>query len=434
MEEAPGLKRIDKIFYGMGRFGSTTLLTIFSIATFYLYDKVYGVDPVLNGIANALGKIAIAISGFVMGYISDITIHPKLGRRKPFIISGTTLLALSFILLYIPEFVISLQDKFLLFIWEAIWASSFNFFYGYLLTPYQAWLPEITRPDERVEVSGYENLFNILGNIVGMGGAFAIPLILALNRAIWYQLIVVLGITEILFYLPAYFRIREPEVYIKQPNILKELKIVVSNVNYMTWIFSRGILSVGVTMLTALIMIFLEDYLHFIGLQYLIVAISVMIIIMFFFLIWGIISKKYRIKKSMIIALASLGSALVSLYMLRFIPAIATRQVLGITLMLIGAIGLSGYWLFNYVILANIIEGDTILTGESRAGIYTGFDSIVLNLWQALGYMLTGYVRKMFVGEAHVAWGPIAGIFVLIGLLVFFYVDPEPHLTLKKEK
>ncbi len=432
MKEHPNLKRVDKIFYGMGRFGSTTLLSIFSLATYYLYDQLYKIDPVLNGIANALGKGAIAISSFAMGYISDITIHPKLGRRKPFIISGTILLGISFIMLFAPELFISTTSEFMLFVWEAIWASAFNFFYGYLLTPYQAWLPEITRPDERVEVSGYENIFNLLGNIVGMGGSFALPLIIMYNRQIWYELIVILAIIEILCYLPAYLRISEPKIYIEQPKILKELKIVISNRNYVAWIFSRGILSVGVIMLTTLILKFLEKYLQFYGTQYLMVAIIVMIVIMIFFFAWQIISKKYRIKKSMYISLGSLGIALILLYSLDFLP-LAIKQSLGLSLMIVGALGLSGYWLFNYVILANIIEGDTLVTGESRAGIYTGFDGIILNIWQALAYVITGFVDKNFPIEITALWGVIAGVFVLLGLLIFRYVDPEPHLSLRKE-
>jgi len=430
MQNTQRLRKSDKVFYGLGRLGSTTLLSVFSLATYYLYDKVYSVDPVLNGIANALGKLSIAVSSFVMGYISDRTIHPRLGRRKPFILSGSIFLAISFVMLYIPELLIDTSAMFTLFIWEAIWASGFNFFYGYLLTPYQAWLPEITMPDERVEVSGYENLFNLIGNIIGMGGSFALPFIIMYKREIWYELIIVLSIVEILCYLPAYLRIREPEVYIKQPNIIQELRIVISNRHYILWIFSRGILSVGVIMVTTLIMKFLEQYLQFMGIQYLTVALGVMVVIMVFFFIWQIISKKYRVKKSMYFSLGILGISLMLLYTLDFLSP-PLKQTAGLFLLVLGAIGLSGYWLFNYVILANIIEGDTLITGESRAGIYTGFDGIILNIWQATAYVITGYVDKIYPVSTSALWGLVAGISVIVGLLIFRYVDPEPHLTIK---
>ena len=426
-EEFTGLKKSDKIFYGMGRFGSTALLTLITLATFFLYQTRFSLDPVLNGYANAIGKIAIAISGFVMGYISDIKVHPKLGRRKPYIISGSIFLAISFVLLFTPEFLIDITNQLYLFIYEATWLASFNFFYGYLLTPYQAWLPEITRPDERVEVSGYENVFNLIGNIVGTGGSFAIPLLAKSDLTILYYFIVIISIVEILFYLPAYIRIREPKIYLKQPNIIKDVKIIVSNINYMYWIFARGIISIGLTIILTVLLGFLSSYLALTDIKYLGAALGVMIVIMIAFILWSHMSKVWGLKKSFIASEIVLVIPLSLIIILLFIGDKNLKQLLGIILLTTGGIGLSGYWLYNYAILANIIDADTKMRGESRAGSYTGFDSIVLNIFQAIGYVIVGYIFAIF-GKVlgYIYWAPIAALFVLIGLIVFLKVEPEP--------
>ena len=426
-EEFIGLEKIDKIFYGMGRFGSTALLTLITLATFFLYQTRFSLDPVLNGYANAIGKIAIAISGFVMGYISDVRVHPKLGRRKPYIISGSILLAISFVLLFTPEFFIDITNQFYLFLYEATWLASFNFFYGYLLTPYQAWLPEITRPEERVEVSGYENVFNLVGNIVGTGGSFAIPLLAKSDLTILYYFVVIISIVEILFYLPAYLRIKEPKIYLKQPNIVKDIQIIISNKNYMYWIFARGIISIGLTIVLTVILGFLSDYLALTDIKYLGAALGVMLVILIAFGLWTYMSKVWGIKKSFIASEIVLVIPLSLIVILLFISDKNLQQLLGIILLTTGGIGLSGYWLYNYAILANIIDADTKQRGESRAGSYTGFDSIVLNIFQAIGYVIVGYNFAIF-GKVlgYIYWAPIASIFILIGLIVFLKVEPEP--------
>ncbi|NIU86068.1 MAG: hypothetical protein GWN56_01825, partial [Nitrosopumilaceae archaeon] len=72
---------------------------------FWAYIYIFEIPPELSGIGNAVGKIAIAFSGFFFGYLSD-AIDPskrKLGRRKLFIWIGAPLLAFSFVMLFTPH-------------------------------------------------------------------------------------------------------------------------------------------------------------------------------------------------------------------------------------------------------------------------------------------------------------------------------------------
>ena len=419
------MKRIDKIFYGMGRFGSTTLLSVVSLATFYIYLSKYGLDPWLNGIANGIGKLIIAFSGFFVGYLSDKTIHPRLGRRKPFIISGAIALAISFIMLFIPEFFIPLNDQILVFVYETVWNGSFQFFYGYLLTPYQAWLPEITWPEERVEVSGYENTFNILGNIVGIVGSFALPVVIEQGGLLLFQVVVLFGIIEILFYLPAYIRIQEPKKYIKQPNIIRETLIALKNKNYVTWLIAQGFMSIGLTILITIVLTYIETVLQLTGILYLAFGGELLVVVVIFFLIWNKLSKRWKIKRTMNISLAILILSLPLTWFIGQYPMPLPTQTMGFVLIALAASGLSGYWLFPYVIIAHIVEADEIITGESRAGMYTGFNSIPLNFFQAVAYVITGYVVGLPNMLGYYLWGPVCSIFILIGLLIFQLVETD---------
>lgn len=230
-----------------------------------------------------------------------------------------------------------------------------------------------------------------------------------------------------LFYLPAYIRIKEPKIYLKQPNIIRDIKIIISNTNYMYWIFARGVMSIGLTIVLTTILGFLSDYLALTSIRYLGAALGVMLVILIAFGLWSFMSKIWGIKKSFTASGIVLIVPLSLLILLLYIGDQDLKQLLGIVFLTVGGIGLSGYWLFNYAILANIIDADTRARGESRAGSYTGFDSIVLNIFQATGYVMVGYIFAIF-GDTlgYVYWAPISAIFVLIGLIIFLKVEPEP--------
>jgi len=145
----------QKIYYGICRFGTTILLNVVFLATFWMYSNTIDLDPMLNGIGNAAGKIVIGISSFFFGFVSDSlsSSKAKYGRRKLFIWIGAPLLGLSFTMLFIPHFIIPDGSQNAIFLWLLIWNSMFHFFYGFLLTPYQSWLPELIILEERVGVS-----------------------------------------------------------------------------------------------------------------------------------------------------------------------------------------------------------------------------------------------------------------------------------------
>ena len=431
VEDFEPLPRIDKIFYGMGRFGSTTLLTLISLATFYLYKEIFELSDVLNGYANAIGKLAIMISSIVMGYLSDKTRHPRLGRRKPFIISGSILLAISFSFLFFPNLFIDVKNQLMLFAYEAFWLAAFNFFYGYLLTPYQAWLPEITRPEERAEVSGYENLFNVLGNIVGTGGSFAIPIVAKNAPNILYNFVIIVSIIEIFFYIPSVIRIKEPKISLYQPKFLSELSIVIKDRNFINWIISRGIMSMGHTIMLTVLLGFLSEFLKLTDIKYLGTALFLMVLIMISFAVWVKLSrKKGMIKRLLIIGNALMIVGLFSIITLAPQYDLVLKQQIALVYLTLGAFGLAAYWILNYVILANIIDANAKVTGVSRAGTYTGFDGIVLNIFQASGYVIVGYIFALF-GDyyGYVYWGPISAVLILLGTIYFYlFVNPEPEV------
>ena len=75
----------QRIYFGVGKFGTAIFMQVVTIATVYIYGSAFQLDYKLNAIGNAVGKIFIAFSGFIFGYISDILKNPRWGRRKFFV-------------------------------------------------------------------------------------------------------------------------------------------------------------------------------------------------------------------------------------------------------------------------------------------------------------------------------------------------------------
>ncbi len=80
---------------------------------------------------------------------------------------------------------------------------------------------------------------------------------------------------------------------------------------------------------------------------------------------------------------------------------------------------MTGIW------FADLAEDDQKRTGEMKAGIYIGFPSIALNLFQALGPIILGAVNEIAysipgtaVPIGLVLWGPVCSLFLIVAYFV----------------
>ncbi len=420
----------QRIYYGICRFGTTILLNVVFLATFWMYSNTVDLDPMLNGIGNAVGKLVIGVSSFFFGFVSDSlsSSAAKYGRRKLFIWIGAPLLGLSFTMLFIPHFIIPGGSQTVLFLWLLIWNSLFHFFYGFLLTPYQSWLPELTKPEERVGVSAIMNITNLFGGAVGAGFSLLMAGIIQEEGGVVGDAALVLlsfailfSVVEIIMFIPALVTIKEKHVATKKKNIWKELKIALKNKNYVVWMISYAILSIGVTIMSALMLDFVHEVLGLnTTLDNLIFAALMFVAMVIGFYTWSVVSRKKGIKISLIISYCLL---LIWMPLTPFVGKITLipLAVQGYVFGFIAIFGMSAAFLFPYVIIADIADRDEKDTLENRSGVYTGFKSIPTNIAQAGGFILVGYLLST---DIDLIWiGPIVTIFLAIALPIMLLGD-----------
>ncbi len=452
---------LRKFIYGFSRMGSTLLLDFQSIITLYLYFTFFHLSGFSSGLGTMFGKIAIAFSGFFMGYISDRIPPNRLGRRKPFLIIGAPLLSLSFAMLFLPHQFLSIADfsspdaleQGSLFAWLTVWSIAFNFSYGFLVTPYQSMLPEAFEEKDRIGASVFESAFNFLASIPG----FLIVVILPEMGATWGsagpdgafdEIILYMFIINIIVYLPAIFLMpiwkKDADAFrasqsVKSDNapaspatrpalkdvIKSDLKRVLWNKNYVLFVVFTGLAETGMFMTMTAFPGYLDVVFTFTDDEFVTIALVFLVIILVSVVFWMLLAKRTSIHRTFVIGFI----ALICTLPFSLVVGISVDGSLLVATVFIGAIifGFLCEWLFQYVMLANMVEDDERRTGESHSGLYHGSLNFLENLFQGLAYLVVGSLLELptvsfgvnTFSSGYFWWGPIAAIFLVFGLLLF---------------
>lgn len=448
--------KLRKLIFSFPRLGTSLVLGIEGFALYTLYVVGYLLDPFLVGFALAMGYLSVALGQFLLGWISDKK-YTKLGRRKPYLIAFGPLLGISFIFLLMPALVLpDMNDKFAIFLWLLIWDIVFRFSYA-VTTPYQAWMAEEFPVYERPKVSQYQNTFNFIGN----GLMALITLIVftdvfdkvsASPNSIPFEfllIVVIFGtIAVVLFFLVALILPTEPYYEIKT-NLKENLKITVKNRNFMKVVLMQGISGFAWSILSTVMLTYTELVLNLSGTEYLIIAIVLLLSIFIFLFMWRKQIEKIGKKKALLYVFL-IGIFFLPITLLGLISQIP-HLLLGIVFICGVGVILGGWYLFPYILYADIAEDDEKRTGDLKAGLYTGFPSIVLNIFQAAGIFLLGVltgdplvfngiiifqmpdvtVGTLTFSLGYIIWGPLCSLILIIS---YFYTKKYVKLDFKWEE
>ena len=95
------IKKSEKAFFALADFYGGGGQALIGVIYFFFLTDIIGLAPALAGIVTLISEIWDAISDPVMGMIGDNT-RTKMGRRRPFLLVGGCLLAVSFALIFMP--------------------------------------------------------------------------------------------------------------------------------------------------------------------------------------------------------------------------------------------------------------------------------------------------------------------------------------------
>ncbi|GAI81245.1 unnamed protein product [marine sediment metagenome] len=199
-----------------------------------------------------------------------------------------------------------------------------------------------------------------------------------------------------------------------------------------------GISGFGWSMMSTGMLKYTQDALQLGTLEYVIVAVVLLLFIFIFLYFWRKRIQK-KGKKATLLLVFLLAVCFFPVTLLALIP-MESYLILGIIFMMGIAAILGGWFLFPYIVYADIAEDDEKTTGELKAGIYAGFPSIILNIFQAVGAILIGALFELpdiVVGTGDpftlglLIFGPICSIILLVS---YFYTKKYVTLDFEWEK
>ncbi len=414
------------------------MLDMLDLASALFYFSIQSLPAIYTGSAIALSYFSIMASELTFGNLSDRTPTKRWGRRKPYIMVGAPLMAISFLLVFNPHLFLAQGNVLGLFFYATITMSLFKVFYGMTMTPFQSWMPELTEPEERPEVSSWQNIANFTGFVIGTFGTSLI----AIEAVEWglpsivFYMIIIFIVIQLLGFLPSLIGLKKEGKFIPQPNLTKDLGVALKDRDFVGWLTAQGLLSVGVAMVIKTAFPYINDYLSFGMTEFIIFGVELLSVVFIFFIIYQITirkkGKRFTLQLSMMLAVVSLPFTLV-----------ITSQSISFILLAFAGAGIAGYYLMPYIVYADFAQKNEIMTGEGRAGFYTSFPSIPLNGMNAFSAFLWGIIFGLpsvvpvpgstgFVSEGYLIWGPIAALFLLLSVLVLFKVDIDPDFEALK--
>lgn len=435
----PATRKLMAI-YSFPSIMSTLVMGTIGFSLLFLYSLAYGVNPALVGIATGVGYLSIASSQFLLGWISDGK-YTKWGRRKPFLIIFAPLTAISFVFVLLPNLILVNPDETTLFIWLLIWDVALQFSVGFS-TVHGAWIPELFSVEERPRLSQVLNIFKMLGQGIMLIFTFVI-LTGAKDRIVanpgvipadFLWTVIILAILLVVFYYLGVFLIPTEPYHEIKSNYIVHLKRILKDKNYVLVTLMQGIASFAWIMLGSILLIYIEEVLNFGTVEYLIAALLLLVGTLLFFSLWRRLIEKNG-KKTSLLHLFIYAMIWLCLSLIGLIPLTPPFNVIFGLLFVLGVTAIMGGWyLFPAIYNADLAEEGQKNTGELVAGIYKGFPSILLNIFQALGTMFLGFVIALPpIGTSensigYYIWGPICAV-----ILIIAYIYTKKFITLDFE-
>jgi GPH family glycoside/pentoside/hexuronide:cation symporter len=365
-----------------------------------------------------IGRIVDALTDPLIAQWSDRT-RSRWGRRIPFILFGSLPLVLSFILVWNPPVPGSSVVN---FTYLVLTLGLFFLFYTIVIVPYSALLPELTLSSkERISLATWQGFFRILGLIIGfLGSSFLI------ERMGFKAMATILGMVVLVCLYCPVLVVKERNVHLKKSEFTFRQSIIQTFRNkpfryyiggYIFFWFAFTLLIIGISYIVTELM----------GLDKgdvgLIVTPLLVAVLLSFPLIQRIASKKGK-KFTMLLSLTLLCAVFFLLPSIGHWPFGISRVLQGQILLGLAGIPVATLFVLPNAMIADLVDYDENLTGSRREAMYFGMQGLMTKFAIALSFIVSGFLFRTFGYSAAaplgiLLLGPVAGVFVLAGLLIF---------------
>ncbi len=359
------------------------------------YSQNLGLSLAMVGTLIALSRLTDVVTDPAIGIASDRW-QTRFGRRKPWMVFGMPLKVLSLWMLFVPD------SSFAITLWQMLGGESVSNLYlfvwisllylGFTLVdlPYRAWGAELsTDYDERSRVTGWREAFGYGGTLL----ALLVPLIMSVafdrpgaSNALFGVAALVVFMMPLLT-LPALIWVRELPVrgapVAARVHWKRGLKIVWANGPYRRLVISLLFLVAAVSMTASLSFFFVGSVMEETFDRYAIFILAYYVSSSLAIPIWFAISRRLGKHRTVVVGILwlSLWSA--------FIPLLGPGHYwlfFGIMMLKGSAVGALVF--LPASMAADVVDLDTLRTGEQRTGLYFSLWGMVNKGAVAVGVFL----------------------------------------------
>jgi len=402
-----------RLGFGAGEFSSSIFFTLTSFWLMnFLTDEVR-LSAALAGSALLVGKIWDAVIDPFIGYFSDRT-RSRWGRRRPYLLFFSIPFGIAFVLMFTNPGIEMQAGK---FVWAMLIYMLLCTVYSLTNIPYNALLPEMTDDyNERTSISGYKQVFAVLGTLLGAGAALPIMGLFATRTAGFTGMAAVFGVLIVASLLVTFFSVRESAQQ-RQPvtqKLLKSLKDVFANRPYMLLVSAWFTNSTAVAVAESMLVYYYKYIFRNEG-AVTMAMISLLVATILSFPLWVWCSKKIGKKGAYLVGMSL---TIVTVLIIAFVAdVLGVNGTLG--LMAVAGVGFGAHYVLPWAMAPDTIEYDYAKTGLRREGIYYSIWTFVIAFGGALAGFLVGQGLELsgYVPEAVQSASSILGIRLMIGLL-----------------
>lgn len=425
MNQYRELKGIRQIVFALGHIGPGMLSQF--ITTWLLLYLTSGesvlVKSSLVGISLMLGRIVDAVSDPLVANWSDRLSGHKWGRRLPFMVFGTPLMIVSFVLLWYTQLFGSAAVR---FIWVLVWVNVFYFAYTVVVNPYFALLPEIASgKQQRMFIQSFVAFFGILGMGIAMGASGF------LVDALGYGMAgIVMGILCALTLVGPFLTVRT-EGQAPQPaaektpsaNIFVSMKSALENRNFRNYIFGFCIFYLGFQLiqynLAFITTVLLELDKGMSSTLFIASVLAAVLLIP----VYNLLLKKLSCSSALKLAI---GAYVAVAMLIAGIPLWAglgiNTKALGFGLMVLLGFPYSGLMVIPNVIVSEIIDEDVRVNGVHREALFFGVQGLINKFMVSLAALIVSVVLDVLGNNAQqplgvIAVAPLAAVVSVVGFV-----------------
>ncbi|MCQ2462931.1 MAG: MFS transporter [Clostridia bacterium] len=384
--QSPLRKKTNPARYGFAMFGTSIPINMFKSFAAIFYVDMLGLEMTKYSAVLFIYTFVDAIDNPVYGFLSDRT-RTKWGRRRPWLLIGTPLLVLFFILFYNVPSVIQ-TEKGMLFVYMLLMYILTGTLDSLVNANYGALFPELfKKDDERAKTNGFRQICQLFAM------AISIALTPMITDKIGYRLTALiygaLALAVMMFCFWGCYETEEVEDE-ERPKLIDSILALITNPKFWIFGFAGAFYSAAFSLISQAIPFYVKYTLKKEGATTTIMLGTVLVVAVIGILIWSKIVKKWDIMKVWRTGFMIMAVSFIPLYFVSSLPAaIAIACVVGF--------GVAACLTTMDCIGAKIVDDDFRRHGVKREGIISSLMGI-MNRLNGLYTSLAFYVVSKSFG------------------------------------